>query len=101
MEALPFTLPNAVESTLGAVRPANAIRLNAESFKNALAPILATPLGIEMLVRLVQPLNAQSAMLVTLLGIVILVSPVQSPNAPLPMLVTLVGMVKFTRSVHP
>ena len=51
--------------------------------------MLVTLLGIVMLVRPVQPVNAELPMLVTLLGIVILVRQEQPVNASLPMLVTL------------
>ena len=50
--------------------------------------MLVTPLGIMMLVRLLQPENAPSPMLVTLSGMVMLVRLVQLLKAPFPMLVT-------------
>ena len=46
-------------------------------------------LGIEILVKLLQPLNASDPMLETLLGIEMLVKLLQPLNARSPMLVTL------------
>ena len=58
------------------------------------------PLGIGMLVRLVQSWNVSSPMLVTLFPIVTLVRLVQPANAEFPMLVTLLGMVTLVRLVQ-
>jgi hypothetical protein len=63
--------------------------------------MLVTPLGIAILVRLVQSLNAPKPMLVTLSGIVMLARLVQSSNAHLPMLVTPLGIVMLVRLIHP
>ncbi len=57
--------------------------------------MFVTLLGISILVRPEQPINAPHSMLVTLLGISMLVSPEQSANAPHPMLVTLLGITVF------
>ena len=54
--------------------------------ENAELPMLVTPSPIVTLVKPVQPENALYPMLVTLSGIVTLVKPVQSSNAELPML---------------
>ena len=53
-----------------------------------------------ILVKLVQPSNAQSPILVTLFGIVILVKLVQPLNADSPILVTLFGIVILVKLVH-
>ena len=50
--------------------------------------MLVTPSGIAMLVRLLQPENAEFPMPVTLSGIVMLVKLLQPENAEFPMLVT-------------
>jgi hypothetical protein len=52
-----------------------------------------TELGIETLVRLVQPENAPAAISVTELGMVTLVRLVQPENAPSPISVTELGIV--------
>ena len=54
--------------------------------------MLVTLSGIVMLVRPLQPENAEDPMLVTPLPSVTLVSPPQSENAEDPMLVVAVGM---------
>ena len=54
-----------------------------------------TELGISMLSKPGQPLNAWLPMDVTELGMVTLVKPVQPLNAPLPIEVTELGMVVF------
>jgi hypothetical protein len=51
--------------------------------------MLVTLLGIVMLLRLVQPENAESPMLMTLSGIVMLVRLMHSENAPAPMLASI------------
>ncbi len=48
---------------------------------NTESPILVTPLGISILVKLLQLENAEEPMLVTLLGISILVKLLQPENA--------------------
>ena len=53
-----------------------------------------------MLVRLVQPENAEEPIPVTLLGIVTFLSPVQPLNTELPMFVMLSGIVMFVRLVQ-
>ena len=50
-------------------------------FSKACLPMFVTDLGIVILVRSVQPENAESPMLVTELGMVLLVRPVQPENA--------------------
>ena len=62
--------------------------------------MLVTLSGIVILVKLLQPSNAQSPILVTLLGIVTLVKLVQPSNAQLPILVTLFG-IAYSLSVLP
>ena len=54
--------------------------------------MLVTPLGMTMLVRLLQSWKAQPPMLVTLSGMVMLVRLLQSLKAPSPILVTPSGM---------
>ena len=51
----------------------------------------------EMVVKLLQALNADSPMVVTLSGIVMLVKSQQSENAYAPMLVTLSGIVMLVK----
>jgi hypothetical protein len=60
--------------------------------ENAYSPMLATFLGIVMLVRLLQSLNALAPMLVIPLGIVTAANLSQELNAEFPMLVTLFGI---------
>jgi len=60
-----------------------------------------TLFGIVMLVKLLQPPNAQSPMLVIPLPKVILVNPVQPENAFLSMLVTLFGIVMEVKLLQP
>ena len=57
--------------------------------------MLVTLFGIIMLVRLLQPQNAESPMLVTLSGIVMLVRLLHQQNASLPMLVTPFSITTF------
>ena len=66
--------------------------------------MLVTPSGITMLVRLLQPLNAESPMLVTPSGITMLVRLLQKTNALAPMLVTgfpsyIEGIIIFVDSI--
>ena len=68
---------------------------------NAPPPMLVTPLGIAMLVRLEQSENALLPILVTLSGIVMFARLVHSENAPLPMLVTPAGIAISVRPVQP
>ena len=65
-------------------------------------PMLVTPSGIVMPVRLLQLRKAELPMLVSLLFVpkVMLVRPVQREKAELPMLVTLSGIVMLVRLVH-
>ena len=65
------------------------------------AALLAPAKGIVMLLRRLQPENAELPILVTLEGIVISVRPVQLEKAELPILVKLAGIVIPVRPVHP
>ena len=57
--------------------------------------------GIVMLVKPVQPLNAESPIVVTLFGNEIFAKLVQLLNAELPIVVTLFGIVIFVKPVQP
>ena len=65
---------------------------------NAQQPMLVTPSGIVTLVRPLQPSKVLPPMLVTPSGIVTLVRPLQPLNASLPMSVTLFGIFTETMS---
>ena len=54
-----------------------------------------------MLVKFMQPLNAESPILVTLFGISILVKPVHPLNAKAPIILTLSDIFKLVKLVHP
>ncbi len=68
---------------------------------NAAPPMLVTLLGMVTEVRLLQLMNAKSPMLVTLLGIETEVRLLQPLNVYLPIVVTLLGIVTEVRPLHP
>ena len=67
---------------------------------NTPSPILVTLLGMVMLVRLVQSLNAELLISVTPFEMAMSVKPVQLRNASVPMLVTLPGTATLVRPVQ-
>ena len=62
--------------------------------------MLVTLLGISILVKPSQNINAKSPILFTLLGISMLVKLLQPENAYLPMLVTLLGIDMLVMLLH-
>ena len=63
--------------------------------------MVVTPFGIDMLVRLLHPLNILGSMLVMLLGRVTLTRFEHSSKTALPRLVTLFGIVMLVRLSQP